>query len=657
MPNHSESSDSSGHLIEEHVGFDPRIISFYGIIGVMLLFLLAGTAYRQLVKSEAYGQSEHQQTQRRVLIPGPRGNIYDRYGRVLVSNEAKFSVVLYLDELQKDFRAESIRIRNNYRALGDKDLPSTAQMEQIAHVTVAQHYLNIVNHVLRRHETINAKDLTLHFSRRLYMPYTLIDGLSREDFVRLLENIPVGSPIQLYTSNERYYPYSGAAAHVLGYVGSGDNAIAEDEPGDDLKTFSMRGTIGRAGLEKQFDSLLQGNTGGSIFRVNPAGYKVNPPLEHHTPSQGENLVTSIDIDLQRAAEYAIGEQIGSAVAIDVNTGEVLALADKPSYDLNQFSPKLTEAYAAQITHDQAWINVAIGEGGTGYPPGSTFKTLVTIAGLRRGTLNPNDTSIDCTGFIHIGNSLKSCDNGLGHHGSLNLSQAIAQSCDIYFYEHGMQIGAAAIADEARRFGLDKQTGIELPTERKKMLIPDPEWKKRVRGEPWTSGDTANIAIGQGDILVTPLAMACYAASLARNETITHPTLIHKVDRATQHSEPIGLTEAQRAVLIKGMEGCTQPGGTASVLSNLEELKIPGIQIAGKTGTAQFGNQLNVAWFICFAPSINPKIAMAVAIRSEKPGENYAGGLYAAPVAAMVMKKYFEKEAAMAPRSLSVSSLR
>ena len=190
-----------------------------------------------------------------------------------------------------------------------------------------------------------------------------------------------------------------------------------------------------------------------------------------------------------------------------------------------------------------------------------------------------------------------------------------------------------------------------------MLIPDPEWKKRVRGEPWTSGDTANIAIGQGDILVTPLAMACYAASLARNETITHPTLIHKVDRATQHSEPIGLTEAQRAVLIKGMEGCTQPGGTASVLSNLEELKIPGIQIAGKTGTAQFGNQLNVAWFICFAPSINPKIAMAVAIRSEKPGENYAGGLYAAPVAAMVMKKYFEKEAAMAPRSLSVSSLR
>jgi penicillin-binding protein 2 len=657
MSHESEASDIKGQLIEQHLGFDPRIISFYGFIGILLLLLIGGSAYRQLVKSDSYGQSEHAQTERRVLIPGPRGNIYDRYGRVLVSNEARFSVVLYLDELQQDFRSESIRIRNNYRALGDKELPTMSEMEQIAHVTVAQHYLDIVNHVLGRHATINAKDLTKHFNRMLYMPYTLIDGLSREDFVKLLENIPVGSPIQLYTANERYYPYGTAAAHVLGYVGYGDNAIDDDQPGEDLKTFAMRGTIGKAGLEKQFDNLLQGSTGGSIFRVDPAGYKVNPPLEHHTPAQGENLVTSLDIDLQRTAEEAIGDQIGSAVAIDVNTGEVLVLAEKPSYDLNQFSPKLSQSYADEISKNQAWINVAIGEGGTGYPPGSTFKTLVTIAGLRRGTLDPNDRSIDCEGYVRIGNSLKSCDNGIGHHGSLKLSEAIAQSCDIYFYEHGMQIGASAIADEARRFGLDKPTGIELPSERKKMLIPDPAWKERTRGESWTSGDTANMAIGQGDIIVTPLAMACYAASLARNELSTKPTLIHKADRPIQHSEPIGLTEEQRAVLIEGMEGCTKKGGTASILSNIDELKTPGVQIAGKTGTAQYGNHLNVAWFICFAPSVNPKIAMAVAIRSEKPGENYAGGIYAAPIAATVIKKYFEKLNASAQNQMSVSSIR
>jgi penicillin-binding protein 2 len=652
MLNNSESSGNSGQSIQHHLGFDPRIISFYGIIGILLLFLASGTAYKQLIKSEAYGQSEHEQTERRVLIPGPRGNIYDRYGRTLVSNEPKFSVVLYLDELKKDFRSESIRIRNNYRALGDKDVPNMTEMEQIAHVTVAQHYLDIVNKVLGRSTTIDAADLKLHFSRRLYMPYTLIDQLSPSDFARLLENIPVGSPIQLYTTNERYYPYAVAAAHVLGYIGSGDNSIDEDQPGENLKTFSMRGTLGKTGLEKQFDSILQGGTGGSIFRVDPAGYKVNPPLEQHKPSQGDNLVTSIDIDLQRAAEDAIGDQIGSAVAIDVNTGEVLALAEKPTYDLNQFSPKLSKVYADEIAKNKAWINVAIGEGGTGYPPGSTFKTLVTIAGLRRGNLDPDDVSIECNGRIKIGNSTKTCDNGLGHHGNLNLSQALAQSCDIYFYEHGMQIGITAIAEEAKRFGLDKQTGIELPSERKKMLIPDPAWKKRVRGESWTSGDTANIAIGQGDILVTPLAMACFAASLARNEIATKPTLLHQADRPTQHSEPIGLTVKQRAALISGMEGCTKAGGTASVLSNLEELNIPGIQIAGKTGTAQFGNHLNIAWFICFAPSINPKIAMAVAIRSEKPGENYAGGLYAAPVAATVMKKYFAKLAAARPLTLA-----
>jgi len=266
---------------------------------------------------------------------------------------------------------------------------------------------------------------------------------------------------------------------------------------------------------------------------------------------------------------------------------------------------------------------------------------VTIAGLRHGTLSPSDTSVECDGYVRIGNRNFSCDNGLGHHGSLDLREAIAQSCDIYFYEHGLRIGAQAIADEARRFRLDQPTGIDLPGEPRHMIIPDPAWKKRVRHEGWTDGDTANMAIGQGDVQVTPLQMACYAASLARDETVTQPTLLHDPDRPDIHSDPIGLTPSQRAVLLDGMEGCTTRG-TAKILA-LPDLAIPGVRIAGKTGTAQYGEHLNVAWFICFAPLDRPEIAVAVAIRSDRPGENYAGGIYGAQVANAVLKAYFARK--------------
>ena len=634
-------------MIEEHHGIDLRVASFYVIVAAALLTLVACLAYQQLKRTQTYNLTEQMQTERRVIIPGPRGNIYDRDGVLLVGNRPRYTVVLYLDELQQDFFREAIRIRNNYRATGDRDLPTRGQLEQIAHVTVAQRYLDQVNAILGRSERIDADAFKQHFNRRLYMPYTLVDDLGTQDFAKLLEHLPVRSPLQLYTATQRFYPFGSAASHVLGYVGAADSAEPEDFPGEDLKTFSMRGTLGRDGLEKRFDAELQGQPGGSIFRVDQAGYKVNPPIEERLPVQGRSLRTSLDIDLQLAAEQALqelGEQLGTAVALDPKTGEVLALASKPDYDLNKFYPHMTQATVADIEARGAWPNVAIGQSGAGlFPPGSTFKTLVTIAGLRRGTLSPTDTSIDCEGYVRIGNRVFACDNGNGHHGKLDLREAIAQSCDIYFWEHALAIGPQAIADEARRFHLDQPTGIELPGEpRKGMIIPDPAWKKKARNEEWTDGDTANMAIGQGDVLVTPLIMACYAASLARNETYTVPTLLHDPNRPRQHTEPIGLTPEQRSVLLDGMEGCTKPGGTAELFSTIDDQKIPGVRIAGKTGTAQYGNRLNIAWFICFAPIEDPQIAIAVAIRSDNPGESYGGGRNAGPVADAILKKFFEK---------------
>jgi penicillin-binding protein 2 len=646
-------ADRSGNLVESHKGYDPRIIFFYFVIAALLLTLAGGLAYQQLIKTRVHNEAERQQNQRRVLVPGPRGNIFDREGRLLVGNRPRFSVVLYVDELRSELRREQIRIRKNYRDMDDKDVPSGRDLEQIARVSVAQRYLDQINSILHRDPNdpdakIDAKRLRRHFDRALLLPYTLLDDLSASDYAKLIEELPVNSPLQVYSSSTRYYPYNSAAAHTLGYVRVDDEADAEDFPGEDLTTFKVKGATGRDGLEKQFDTTLQGTPGGSIFRVDPSGFRINPPLEQRRPKQGGNITTSLDIDLQQAAEDALADQTGAAVAIDVATGEVLVMASKPDYDLNEFSPRATKEVVQKMNETGAWNNIAL----TGlYPPGSTFKTLVTIAGLRSGRLDPHDTSIDCEGVTFIGRQRKTCDNGNGHHGRVDLEEAIAVSCDIYFYQHGIQIGADTIANEADRFHLNQPTGVDLPGETKGMIIPRPAWLRKVRDEPWTDGHTANMAIGQGDVLVTPLQMACYAASLARGEVFTRPTLLHDPSRPPQHTEPIGLNASQRAALVNGMIGCTQPGTdhTASVLSTAAAYEIPGVKIAGKTGTAQkkvfrdgkLGN-INFAWFICFAPANNPRIAMAVMVEGDTVGENFAGGRYAAPIAALVMKKYFEK---------------
>ncbi len=641
-------ADRSGSLVESHKGYDPRIIFFYFALAALLLTLVGGLAYQQLIKTGVHNEAERQQNQRRVLVPGARGNIYDRNGRLLVGNRPVFSVVLYVDELRAELLKEYRQIRQNYlRSTTDrKEMPSTTELWQIARVSVAQRYLDQVDAVLHRDSNapegkVDAERLKNHFAHALLLPYPMLNDLSPSDYAKLIEELPVNSPLQVYSSSTRYYPFNSAAAHTLGFVRA-DETEAEDFPGDDLMTFKMKGAAGQGGLEKYYDDVLQGTPGGSIFRVDPSGYRINPPLEQRRPKQGNNVTTSLDIDLQQVAEDAIGDQTGAAVAIDVATGEVLVLASKPDYDLNKFSPHATTEVVKQMNESGAWNNLAI----MGlYPPGSTFKTLVTIAGLHSSRLDPNDTSVDCEGYIRIGGRLRGCDNGEGRHGHSDLAQAIAESCDIYFWEHGLSIGPDVISAEARRFHLDRPTGINLPGETKGMIIPDAAWLKKTRDETWTDGHTANMSIGQGDVLVTPLQMACYAASLARGETYTVPTLLHDPNRPPQHTEPIGLTPAQRAVLIQGMVGCTSSSiGTARNITEVAAYQVPGVSIAGKTGTAQVPGHKNIAWFICFAPANHPQIAVAIAIEGDTAGESFGGGMHAAPVAALVLKKYFEKKA-------------
>ncbi|HVS52799.1 MAG TPA: penicillin-binding transpeptidase domain-containing protein [Opitutaceae bacterium] len=655
-------ADRPGTLVESHKGYDPRIVFFYFIIAALLAILVGGLAWEQLHLIASHSERERQQNQRRILFPGPRGNIYDRDGTLLVGNAPHWTAVLHIDELRAELRREYSRIEKNYKATtGDKkEMPSERDLAQIARVSVAQHYLDLVNVITGRDLKIDAGALQDHFSHALLLPFTLAEGLSDADYARLVEHLPVNSPVEVYPAVSRYYPFGSAATHTLGYVRADIDVDSENFPGADLRgQFKMKGTRGKDGLEKWFDAELQGEPGGRIYLVDPAGFRVKKPLEERAPKQGRNLVTSLDIDLQLAAEAAVGDQNGAVVALDVATGEVLALASKPDYDLNAWYPRMPVAAYKAIQERNAEFNRALN--GT-YSPGSTFKILVSIAGLRSNRINPADTSIDCEGTVRIGNRNFGCDNGLAHHGALTLSEAIAQSCDIYFYERGIDVSPDIIAAEAHRFHLDEPTGIELPGETHRMLIPTRAWKKEKYGQSWTDGDTANMAIGQGFVDVTPLQMACFAASVARGETWTKPTLLHDPKRTPQHTEPIGLTSEQQAIILAGMKGVVTRGTAAKFFASPGNA-IPGVQIAGKTGTAQravyqdgkFVGNINFAWFICFAPADKPEIAVAAMVEGDTPGENYAGGIYGAGVANAVLKKYFEKKAH--PAQVFVSPLK
>lgn len=631
-------TERTSGVLETHRGYDTRLRLFYVLVAVLVLVLAGGLAYRQLISRDVYREKEKVQTQRRLIIPAPRGNIFDRNGELLVGNRPRYGLVLYLDQQRAEVYHEYLRIRRNYRETEDKDIPSAAQLEQIARYTVAQRALDGVNAILGRDMKVDPEQLKKHHHQQLLLPFPLIEDLTPEEFSKLLETLPARSPLQLYASSARYYPFGSSASHTLGYVGVTEDLNNEDLPGEDLTTFTLKGTLGRDGLEKQYDDILRGEPGGTIFRVDPAGYRVNPPIQQRPPIPGHDLTCSIDIGLQMVAEDALGDEMGAAVALDVRTGEVLVLASKPDYDLSKFSPYLTQEAAAEIEANHAWANRALS---SFYPPGSTFKILTSIAALRRGTITPDDPIADCEGFMMISGHKFVCENGNGHHGEILLRDAISESCDIYYYTAGIRTSAAEIAAEARRFHLDERTGIDLPGEPKRMIVPDPEWKQRTQHEPWFPGDTANMSIGQGYVLMNPLEMACFAASVARDETTTTPSLIHDPEAPPLHSERIGLTPEQRQALLEGMERCTTEG-TASNLSK-PPLAIPGLRIAGKTGTAQIPEKKNVAWFICFAPLEHPEIAVAVAVEGDTPGESYAGNAHAAPIADLIIKKYFEQK--------------
>ncbi|MDR0351673.1 MAG: hypothetical protein LBH49_03465 [Puniceicoccales bacterium] len=612
-----------------------RLILLYTILFSLGIFLATGLFWRQIICHEHFLQKERHQNLRRILIPAPRGNIYDRNGKLLAYNSPKHELQLYLPLLRQEFNREYGRLLKTTKASGLIINKKNLQFESRKNVT--QKYIDQANALTGRNLVLSQSKIERHYNQELLIPLVIMDNLTDAEYVALAENIDMDSPLRLATEYIRNYPLGKSACHVIGYVTSTKDLPKNYSNSSNITTFRQYNKFGKAGIELIMNDLLSGTPGEEILSVDPAGFKAKT-TEFKKPEKGQDCYISLDIDLQQVAEASIGDKTGSVVVLDVHSGEVLAMVSKPNYDLAKLSPRISNKVFDKISAKTGWLNRAT-QGL--YPPGSIFKLLSSIAFLKSGVSSWAKTDTEtCSGSTMIGTRKFRCDNNRAH-GKIGLHEAIKKSCNVYFYNRSQKCGINAISNEAQRFGLDTKTGLELPYETSKMIVPTKDWKVARNLGPWLGGDSANTAIGQGYLRVTPLQMACFIASVARNETRTIPYIIHKKSRPSQSGqwEKIGLSDRDYTNLLLAFEEAVK-GGTCW------RAGIKGLRIAGKTGTAQVwekGKKRNVAWFIGFAPVESPKIAITIALQEKSESDSYYGSTHAAPVAKDTLSHYFSQQ--------------
>jgi penicillin-binding protein 2 len=475
-----------------------------------------------------------------------------------------------------------------------------------------------------------------------YQGVVLAKDVPRETLVTVEAHQREVPGVSVEVGSKRSYPPDGLAAHALGYVGEVNVREREKFP-----QYYLGDLIGKFGIEKSWESQLRGKGGGEQIEVDASGQRLRK-LGEEEAKTGESLTLTIDLELQRQAEAAMQGKEGSIVVLGVQTGEVLAMVSQPSFDPNVFARGIrTSEWRALMDDPLKALNNRAIQGQ--YPPGSTFKVIMAAAALEKGVITPS-TRFHCSGGLPFGRRVFHCWKRRGH-GSVDLRQAIAHSCDVYFYQISQKLGIQGIADYARLFGMGKPLGIELDHEAT-GLIPDAAWKKRVLGAPWQAGETLSVVIGQGYVTATPLQMAVVAATVANGGTVYRPRLVKQsvsADGATvkeyapevlreTHLRP----ETMRLVQAGMIDVVNGRGGTGA------KAKLPDIIVAGKTGTSQVisgtrgkGKVLprqyrDHAWFIAFAPAEAPEVAVACIIEHAGAG----GGAVAAPTVRAVLDAYF-----------------
>lgn len=580
------------------------LLAVFIIFVVLILFVRLW--YLQAIKGEYYQEQAESNRIRPVKLRPPRGIIYDRNGRPIVENVLTFDISLVPEDtadleatIEKLSRIVKLRPDDIRRTLDDA-APIRSKYEPI-----------------KIQEEAPWEEVAVVEAHQDDLPGTIIEPEHR-----------------------RHYPYDGLASHQLGYIGKVSQAQRKQEQTD------IGLLTGQGGLEKIYDKLLKGTAGRRMIQVNAAGRKVKD-LGIEEPRLGTDIYLTIDLDVQKAAEEALGSRAGAVVAMDPNTGELIALASHPTYDPNLFPRGISPKDWVRLMEDPAHplYNRAIQ---SVYPPGSTFKILVSLAGLETGVINPDD-KVTCKGFLKSGRHTFRCWKK-GGHGTISYHRALVESCDVYFYTMGERIGWDRIAEYARKLGYGSLTGILLPDE-KPGLVPTTEWKKKRTGEAWYPGDTYINSIGQGFLQVSPIQACRMISAIANNGTLHRPVLLKQTRNretgvikrlAKEDGDTIHLSaEALREVRSALAGVVAEPGGTAHGAAT------PFATVAGKTGTSQViaqkvpgrklsGETQDHAWFIAYAPVDNPKIAVAVLL--EHGGH---GGAVAAPVARKVIEEFMK----------------
>ncbi len=464
-----------------------------------------------------------------------------------------------------------------------------------------------------------------------FMPVEIAHDLPRDQFAALAVRLPTLPGVQPVQGYARYYPDGPAVAHLVGYVGAPtqEEVKKENEPVMAVPGFK----IGKEGLEKSEETRLRGRAGAARVEVDAHG-RVVRDLDTVTDTPGEELVLTIDRELQIFTAQRLTGEGASAILMSVDTGEILALASVPGFDPNSFSDGISHTEWNLLSTDEK--NPMMNKPVRGqYPPGSTFKMVTAMAGLESGLIAPTDSWF-CSGRFKFGSNTWHCHKRRGH-GRVSLMAGIYQSCDVYFYNVGRMIGADKIADMARRFGLGKKYDLPIPWQ-KKGLVPDPAWKQDRYGKDWIVGETLNYAIGQGYLLTTPLQLAVMVSRIASGRAI-EPKLVRK-NKEPELAPYLDINQEHLAMVRQAMAAVVNGrGGTA----RSSRIKVGTFQMAGKTGTAQVRRitkeerrrgvrkneslpwrERDHALFVAFAPVDNPRYACAIVVDHGGSGSKAAG---------------------------------
>jgi penicillin-binding protein 2 len=573
--------------------------------GLVLTILGGRLAWLQIAQGEKYATlAENNRVNLRILPPS-RGQIVDRFGVPLAINLQNFQVVVIPEQVE-----------NLEKTLRD--------LQQI--ITVSE---SDIKRALRDSKR-NARFVALQVR----------DNLSWDEVSKIEINLPDLPGVSVQDGEVRSYPYKEATAHLIGYVGR----VNEKEITKDPLLLVPGFLIGKNGLEKSHDADLIGSAGKAEIEVNVHGREVRQ-LNRIPSKPGNRLTLSIDAELQRFVQQRLAlERSASAVIMDVHTGSVYALASHPSFNPNSFSRGISAMEWEQLRDDPAHpLNNKVVSGL--YPPGSTFKMVTALAGLEAGVIDQN-WSVFCPGHYDFGNTRFHCWKK-GGHGTVNLTKALAESCDVFFYKMSTNLGIDRIAQMARRLGMGQKLDIGLPEE-KAGLVPDQKWKKTTKNESWHQGETIIASIGQGYLLTTPLQLATMVSRLVNGGKAVSPWVAgYSGDKAIETGtfESLGLRQDYLEMICNGMERVMMPGGTAYS----QRITQSGMEMGGKTGTAQVKRitkaeraagvrQEDMPWhfrhhalFVGYAPIVNPRYACAVVV--EHGG---GGSAVAAPVAKEIL---------------------